>query len=188
MIDIKTVTGGSALLDSRQVLNKAGIAQGKKVADFGCGTAGHFVIPAAHLVGKEGVAYAVDILKSALEGVSSRAKLEGLTNVETVWSDLEVYGATKIPDKSLDIGLIINNLFQSQKKEEFLREAARMIKPEGNLLIVDWKMTQIPSFGPPVEFRVPAEEVKKLAVKLGLQLTEEFAAGKFHFALVFKKK
>lgn len=188
MANTKAILGGNVLLDPRSILKKADLREGQHIADLGAGTAGHFVIPAARMVGNQGQVYAVDILKSALEGIRSRAKLEGLTNLETIWSDLEVYGGIKIDDNSLDVVFLINILFQTQKHNEVMREAVRLLKPGGMLLVVDWKMTEIPSFGPKVEKRVKSEEIKKIASDLNLELTEEFEAGKFHFVLTFKKK
>jgi len=188
MGNLRPILGGNALLDPLKILNKAGIAEGQKVADLGCGTAGHFVIPAARMVGDKGHVYAVDILKSALEGVKSRAKLEGITNLDTIWSDLEVYNATKIDTNSLDVALLINVLFQTKKHDEILKETARMLKSGGTLLVVDWKMTDIPAFGPDSEMRIDPEKIKQTAQDLNLELTKEFEAGKFHFALTFKKK
>ena len=48
------VTGGGILIDVNFILEKARIAEGMKVADLGCGTLGHFVFPAAKIVGKRG--------------------------------------------------------------------------------------------------------------------------------------
>ncbi|MCX6743134.1 MAG: hypothetical protein NT116_02750, partial [Candidatus Parcubacteria bacterium] len=76
------VSGGTQFLKPQEVLAKVPLTEGMKVADLGCGNLGYFVIPAAKLIGKEGIAYAVDILKPVLEGVRSRAKLEGITNLE----------------------------------------------------------------------------------------------------------
>ena len=70
------ITGGNILLDVNLILTKAGIEEGMKIADLGCGTNGHFVFPAANLVGNKGTVYAVDILKTAIEAVSRRIKQE----------------------------------------------------------------------------------------------------------------
>jgi len=52
------VTGGSALLNAEALLKKIGLKEKMKVADFGSGAYGHFVFPAAQLVGKRGTVYA----------------------------------------------------------------------------------------------------------------------------------
>ncbi len=188
LLSKKIITGGKQLLDPVALLQKLGLEEGMKVADFGCGTVGHFVFPAAKLVGEKGQVYAVDILKSVLEGVRSRAELERAANVKTVWSNLEVFGATDIPDNFLDRALLVNILFQTRKHNEVLREVARMLKTGGRLLVVDWKMTRIPAFGPAKQLRLSREAVFLSAGKLGLDLVSEFEAGDYHFGLLFRKQ
>ncbi len=180
------VTGGSALLDAESLLKKTGLKDKMKVADFGSGAYGHFIFPAAQMVGKNGTVFAVDILKPALEAINKKARQEGLTNIQTVWSDLEVFKAAKIDSESLDIGLLINNLYLSRKRPEILRECIRMIKKGGKLLVVEWEDTSSP-FGPPPEERVKIDLLKKAGEKLGLKTEDSFSAGQFHYAVVFTK-
>jgi len=180
------VIKGSALLDINLILNKAQISEKMKIADFGCGASGHFVFPSADLVGKEGRVYAVDILKTSLASIDKKAKVMNLDNTETVWSDLEIFNATKIENNSLDVGLLINTLYQSHKRAEIMREAIRMVKKAGKIVVVEWKSIALP-FGPPVEERVKKDLLETAAKKLGLHLEEEFEAGKYHYGLVFTK-
>jgi Methylase involved in ubiquinone/menaquinone biosynthesis len=179
-------TGGSALLDVNFILEKARIKERMRVADLGCGTSGHFVFPAAKIVGVHGLVYAVDILKPLLESVARRARQENINNVATVWSDLEVYRATKIETESIDVALLINVLFYSQKRADILREAIRLLKKGGNLLVVEWEETSLP-FGPTPEKRVRVEQLKKVAEKLGLKIEDEFDAGEYHYGVLFSK-
>lgn len=177
---------GNLLLDSKLILEKAKISEGMKVADLGCGGHGYFVYPLAHLVGRAGVVYAVDILRVMLENVRRKAMVENYPNVKTVWSDLEVFGATKIETMSLDRAFLINILFQSTKRVEMIREAVRMLKKNGKLIIVDWKEQSLP-FGPDPENRVKVEALKEGAHKLGLELEDEYSAGQYHHGLIFRK-
>jgi ubiquinone/menaquinone biosynthesis C-methylase UbiE len=179
-------TGGNALLDVNYILKKIDISQNMVVADLGCGSSGHFIFPISQLIGKRGKVYAVDILKTVLETVSRRVKQENIENIETVWTDLEVYKATKIENGSLDIALLANTLYQSQKRPEILRESARLLKKNGKMVVVEWK--NIAShFGPPPEMQVNKEQIKLTAGKLGLVLEEEFDAGIYHYGLIFIK-
>ena len=88
------VSGGNELLDPMEILGRLGVTTGSIVADLGCGGAGHFVIPAAKLVGHKTNVYAVDIQKIVLASVASIGRLEGISNIKTVWSDIERLGAT----------------------------------------------------------------------------------------------
>ena len=180
------ITGGNILLDVGLILTKAGLEQGMAVADLGCGATGHFVFPAADIVGRPGRVYAVDIMKVVLESIQRRIKEENRTNIITVWSNLEIFGATKIESSSLDRALLINTLYQSHKRAEILRETARMMKSKAKLVVVEWKNTSIP-FGPPPEERVNMNQLVISARKLGLEMEEEFFVGQFHYGLMFVK-
>jgi len=177
---------GNLLLDSKLILEKAKLTEGMKVADLGCGGHGYFVYPLAHMVGRAGKVYAVDILRVMLENVRRKAMVENYPNVITVWSDVEVFGATKIETMSLDRVFLINVLFQSKKRVEMLREAIRMLKKNGELIIVDWNEQALP-FGPDPEDRVKVDSLKEGAHKLGIELEDEYSAGQYHHGLIFKK-
>lgn len=174
------------MIDANLILSKARVEDKARVADLGCGSSGRFIFPSAGLVGKKGIVYAVDILRTALETVSRQARVENLSNVKTIWSNLEIFGATKIESGSLDVALLVNTLHQSHKRLEILREAARLLKKNGRLVIVEWKNTAAP-FGPPPEEKVGKELIDNGAKRLGLRPAEEFEAGQYHYGLVYIK-
>jgi len=180
------ITGGNVLLDVNVILSKAGVGEKMKVADLGCGASGHFVFPAASMVGEEGRVYAVDILKTVLETINRMIKQENISNIKTIWSNLEIFGATKIESSSLDLAFLVDTLYQSHKRVEILRETVRMLKKEGKLIVVEWKSIALP-LGPPLEERVKIDLIKVGAQKLGLKLEEEFFAGQYHYGLIFVK-
>jgi len=180
------VSGGTQFLKPQEVFAKVKLIEGMQVADLGTGNLGYFVIPAAKLVGKEGKVYAVDILKSVLDAVRSMSKLAGLTNLETIWADLEKVGSTNIPDLSMDVCLVVNVLFQNKKRKEILAEAARILKNGGKLVVIDWKKIGIP-FGPPVEIRIEPDSIKGWARELKLRLVEETEFGDYFWGLIFEK-
>ena len=180
------ITGGNALLDAKFILARAQIKEGMQVADLGCGASGHFVFPSARIVGKKGTVYAVDIMKTILQSIEKRAKLENLQNIQTVWSDLEIFGATKIDSGKLDVAMLINTLYQSKKRIEIVREAVRLIKKGGKLIVVEWKNSALP-FGPSIENRVEKDLLKNGSAKLGLKIEEEFEAGDYHYGIIFDK-
>ncbi len=176
------------LLDPETLLkSELKLELGYQVADLGCGGAGYFTLPVARAVGSRGKVYAVDVLRSALDGVASKAKLENLTNIETVWSDVERIGATKVPAGTLDAALLVNIMFQSRKNEEMLKEASRLLKVGGKLLVVDWKVAATP-LGPPMDQRIPPEQLTVLAKKAGFVVNKELEAGPYHYGILFVKQ
>lgn len=176
----------STLFDINFILNKMSLSQRETIAELGCGNFGYFVFPAARLVGPLGKVYAVDILKSTLEDIKKQAMLNNLKQIETIWSNIEIFKGTKITSSSLDKVLLINILNQSNKKLEILREAVRMLKSKSKLLIIDWKSIDSP-IGPPPDKRINKNDLKALAPKINLILDEEFDAGPYHYALIFHK-
>ncbi|MBU0613159.1 class I SAM-dependent methyltransferase [Patescibacteria group bacterium] len=183
----KKTAGGNELLNPETILNQAGVGYGNIVGDLGCGGMGYFTLQAAKAVGDKGQVYAVDVVKTVLQSVETKAKLDGLTNIKTIWSDLEVPGATKINEASLDFALLINVLFQTQKHEEMIKESVRLLKRGGKLVVVDWKKNDTP-FGPKTEARVLKEKVQEIAEKLGCVLERSLETGPYHYWLEFIKK
>lgn len=176
----------SLLFDINFILNKIALTEREKVAELGCGNFGYFVFPAAHMIGPLGKLFAVDILKTTLEDIKKQALQNNIKQIETVWSNLEVFKGTKIENSSLDKALLINVLHQSNKKIDILREAVRMLKNNAKLLIIEWKSIDSP-LGPPHDKRVRDKSLKEVASKLNLLLDEEFEAGPYHYGLIFHK-
>ncbi len=188
MVEQKVNNGGAEILNAPQILKETlKITSGKIVADLGAGVSAYFTIESAKLVGDQGQVYAVDIVKDILATIDSKAKMAGLYNIKTVWSNLEMVGAAKIADNSLDFSLLVNTLFQSKKQEEMVAEAIRLLKKGGKLLIVDWSDTA-PAFAPPEELQVNKKIVSDTALQLDMELEQEFKAGPYHFGMIFVKK
>lgn len=182
MLEIKK----TALFDITAILNKISVEEKQKVAELGCGNFGFFTFPLARLVGRSGKVFAVDLLKSTLSEIKDRSTKENLPQIVPIWSNLEIFKGTQIEANSLDSALLINVLHQSDKRAEIIREATRMLKRGGKLLIVEWSSADSP-LGPPPERRLKKESLKTASYKLGLDLKEEFIAGPFHYGLVLIK-
>jgi len=177
---------GTELINPFKLLERVGIRPGWHVADLGCGSTGHFVIPAAQLVGADGMVYAVDIRRDVLEHLDSIIKHEQLFNIQTIWSDIDVFGATRIKDSSLDLCLLINNLFLSQNKPAMLREMARLTKPGGRIIIVEWRAEPTP-IGPPLDHRLSTEQSRSICESPYMEYLEEIDVGHSHYGLIYER-
>lgn len=167
-------------LNPTEILKKINLAKNMIAADFGSGSGG-WVIPLAKIL-ENGHVFAVDILEEPLSALRSRAKLEKLSNIDAIKADVEK--GTSLLANSCDLVLMTNLLFQAENKIGILTEGRRVLKQGGKILAVDWKSES--PLGPK-EGRVSAEEVKNLANNVNLKLEQEFSAGNYHYALVFKK-
>jgi len=113
-----------------KILQKAGIKRVKTVLDFGCGS-GTYTIPAAKIVGKEGIVYALDKDKKVLDELMQKAESAGLENIKRI----DTSGDLKIPldDASVDIVLlydVFHSYYFSQvaDRRELLEEIYRVSK------------------------------------------------------------
>lgn len=172
-------------LNPDAVVGEFGVTPGMSIADFGCG-AGHIGILVAQQTGPDGHVLALDIMEDKLDSFKARAKASGLENVETKRANLEVLGNTGAGDNSQDMVLLINILFQSNKKQDILKEAKRVLKPGGTAILVEWKKGG-GGFGPPNELRTDAGEMQAIFSAEGFVLVRQFNAGQFHYGLIFKK-
>lgn len=177
---MKEVNG---LLKPTEILNQIEIRDNMIVADFGCGH-GHFSIPLAKMA-PNGKIYAIDIIKSALEVVKSQAELEKISNIETRHSNLEISGNSKLENGSVDIVLLRNILFQSEKKEEIIKEADRILKEQGRMILIEW----IPgaSLAPKEGWLITDEQAQKLVENQGWTLDTELEIDNQHYGMIFKK-
>jgi len=166
------------------ILQQVGLQPGMQVADLGCGL-GYFALLAAKITGGRGKVYAVDVQKSVLEQVKKEAQVQNVIGIETVWSDIETVGATKIAAHTLDMVFLINTLFQVKHKEAVFAEARRLMKPGGFLLVVDWSPGDT-AMGPPVESRLDLGKIKAMANAAGLVFQKDITAGSHHFGLLFQ--
>lgn len=179
-------SGNTNMLDPTTVFKKhLPLSFGARVADLGCGSMAYFALAAAKTIGSDGVVYAVDILKEVLSFVTSKAELGGFNNVTTVWSNLEIAGATKIPE-NMDYVFLVTTIFQNTNHKQVLQEGVRLLKQGGKLLVIEW-LPRNTVIGPAVERRVKAETIKEYAAQLGLKLKSEFEPSPYHYGLIFIK-
>lgn len=181
----KTTTAIQHFFDPDEILKEIGVEEGMTLADFGTG-GGYITFRAAPLVGSKGLVYALDVKKSVVSHINAEVKARAVPNVKPVWTNLEIIGANPIAANSVDIVFIVNTLFQSRRHKAILKEAKRVAKPGGRIVIVDWRKESAP-FGPPPDERVSIEKLKQIGYDEGLNKISEFSAGKYHFGIVFKK-
>ena len=99
-----------------KLLKAAGLRYGQKVLEVGCGP-GFFSVPAAKIVGENGIVYALDIHPLAIKRVQEKMKKEGIGNIETVLADATKTG---LPDKGIDIAFLFGFVHHTEGLENIL--------------------------------------------------------------------
>ncbi|MEK7151233.1 MAG: methyltransferase domain-containing protein [Patescibacteria group bacterium] len=183
---VVNVPGSGGFMDPERIVSYFGLTQGMRVADFGSG-AGYFTILIAKKVGSDGVVTAVDLMNSALETLRSKANVEGLNNIQTVRSNLEIIGSSGLAADSQDVVLLANILFQNPNKQPIVNEAFRVVKPTGTLIVIDWRRGT-GGFGPPDDLRTDEEAMKQFFIgNKDFQFSGAIDAGQFHYGMIFRK-
>jgi ubiquinone/menaquinone biosynthesis C-methylase UbiE len=145
------------------------------VVDLGCGP-GYFTLPAAELVGPQGKVYGVDVQPEMVEACRQRAAEAGARQVEVLRS-----GETDVPlpDGIADLVLVSLVLHEARDRAAFLREARRLLKPGGEVAVIEFrKEAETP--GPPKEVRLSEADVAAVAEAAGLRLREQRGLNDLH--------
>jgi len=159
------------------------LKDGMRVADFGTGS-GAYALALAHQVGRNGRVYAIDVQKDLLTTLKNAAAAKKIFNIEYIVGDLDRPGGSRLASKLLDAVVISNILFQSEHKLELLKEAHRILKDGGQMLLVDWAGS-FGNIGPHASAVVGEGDATALAEKAGFVLDRSVSAGSHHYGLVF---
>ena len=163
------------------------IHPGMSVLECGVG-AGDYTLQIAARVGEQGTLYAVDVQKDLLARVHADAEKKHLTNIQTVWSDLDQKESLKaIEDASIDRIIIANVLFQLEHTQNIFKECVRVLKPGGVLMCIDWSES-FGGIGPHSDAVVHADIAQTSAAQAGFQITKKVLdVGPHHYGFIAHK-
>lgn len=174
-----------AFTNPEENIKALGVYEGMIIADLGAGT-GAYTLPLAEKVGETGRVYAIEVQKDFLTNIKSSAEARGLKNVELLWGDIERLGGTKIKDGACDAVVVSNVLFQAEDKPGLFREASRILKTGGKLLLIDWS-DSFNNLGPAPKMVVTKDMARSLGEAGGFVLKNEIPAGEHHYGLIMLK-
>jgi ubiquinone/menaquinone biosynthesis C-methylase UbiE len=112
-----------------RILQDAGLEQGMRVLEVGCGP-GFFTLPAARLVGEGGHVCAIDLNPHAVEHVKRKVARSGVRNAEVLRRDA---ASTDLPDGSFDLAFLFGLRRAVGGLDAVLRETHRVLRPQGSL-------------------------------------------------------
>jgi ubiquinone/menaquinone biosynthesis C-methylase UbiE len=165
-------------------ISNLNLNDGMTVVDLGSG-AGAYSLIAAKEVGS-GKVYAVDVQNGLLERLSRDATEKGLSNIEVVSADLENIRGSGLKDNSADALIISNILFLIDNKDSFVKEAGRILRPEGRALIIEWS-DSYGGLGPQPEHILSESDAVSLFERNGFRIEKKLLdAGEHHYGFIAK--
>ena len=172
--------------DPERNLNQFVLGSGTTVVDFGAGS-GAYSFAASESVGEHGKVYAIDVQKDLLDKLKKEAKERHLSNIETIWSDLDHLGGTKLRDGSIDAVIASNVFFQIENKDNASMEMKRILKKGGRVLLIDW-MDSFGGMGPEPKAVFGENKAKELFKKHGFAEDGKIDAGAHHYGIILRKQ
>lgn len=124
---------------------------GMVVADIGAGS-GYYASRMAKKVGPTGRVFATDIQPGMIELLNRRISTEGLTNITTVLGGMD---DPKLPARSIDLAIMVDVYHELQQPQLFLQRLKETFKPDGRLVLVEFRKE---------DPKVPILEVHKMSV------------------------
>lgn len=131
--DSSTKTLAAALQRENQVLAEwAGIRGSDSVLDAGCGVGG-----SAIYLGRNIGCRVLGITLSESQVRTAKRNAARATVSELAHFEQRDFVATGLPDASFDVVWAIESVCHAEKKLDFLREAHRILRPGGRLIVAD---------------------------------------------------
>jgi ubiquinone/menaquinone biosynthesis C-methylase UbiE len=170
------LSGDQWRLDIEQALNAVGVVPGMVVGEAGAGD-GYFTLPLARRVGPRGAVVANDISRRALASLETRARDEGLNNVQTVAGDVD---DPRFPRRDLEVVVVVHAFHDFDKPVEWLVNLKKYLRPGARVAIID----RDPARGAESHFW-PRDRIRGYAKDAGYDLVTSADADTDHLIMVF---
>jgi arsenite methyltransferase len=166
-----------------EVIAALGLKNGEAIADIGAGS-GYFAFRFARSVGSAGRIYAVDTDPDMILHMNRRIRELKLSNVVTV---LSAPDDPLLQDGSVNRIFICNTWHHLENRAKYLGLMKRMLRPGGQVVLVDYKKRQLP-VGPPPEMKIAKRDVVKEFESGGFKLSREHNFLPYQYFLVFSPR
>ncbi|WP_034640122.1 class I SAM-dependent methyltransferase [Desulfovibrio inopinatus] len=188
-MDDKPIGAGKSsfdLVDAEILFSALRIGSGMTLLDLGCGK-GNYALAAWERLGETGRIYAVDLWKEGVDALRSVITIQNINAIRPIWAD----ASKELPleDESVDIcllGTVYHDLVQAGSHKAVLAEIRRVLKPEGRLGLVEFKLLEGPP-GPPLSVRVGPDELAQHTAGFGFVPEKTLDLGPYVYVSIFRR-
>ncbi|MGA2183381.1 MAG: class I SAM-dependent methyltransferase [Bryobacteraceae bacterium] len=168
-------------LPPADVIRVLAVQPGMTVADIGAGT-GYFSIPFAREAGNAGRIFAVDLQPEMLEILRRKLAAAGApANIEVIAGSA---AQTNLTDRRCDLVFLANVWHELDEHAAVLRESARILGEAGRIAILDWRADVEQPPGPPLDHRIPAENVVRTLEIAGWRVEASRLVGQYSYLIL----
>jgi len=154
-----------------------------KVVDFGCGY-GTFSVPVARII--RGVVYAFDIEEEMIAECERRATEAEVSNLVCQQRDFVLDG-TGLLDNTIDYAMLFN-ILHAEHPLTILREAHRILRPQGKIVVIHWNYDPTTPRGPSMDIRPRPEQCQEWIKSAGFELVRpHIDLPPYHYGMVGQK-
>jgi ubiquinone/menaquinone biosynthesis C-methylase UbiE len=146
------------LVDRQEVFRLLDLEPGAVLLDMGCGV-GHYSLAAASYIGEDGMIHAVDLWKDGVAALDEQVAARGLNQIDPLVVDVSKH--IPLEHASVDICLmatVLHDFIEDGTDAGAMAEVTRLLKPEGALVVVEFKKIPGPP-GPPLAVRLSESEL-----------------------------
>jgi len=161
-----------------EILTSIGLRAGQTLIDLGCGQ-GFFSLPAARLVGPQGLVYALDASSQSIDLLRQKAAQAGLTNLRFLVREAEQEAVCRECADFVFLGIVLHDFRDPLK---VLQLARVMMKKNGRLINLDWKKADM-KLGPPAAKRFDITYAADLIRQAGFTVDNLNDCGPYHYLI-----
>ena len=151
------------------------------LVDIGAGT-GFYAVPFAEK-SKDCLVYACDSSPVMVEWMQENIPVIYQDRVVPVQCDETT---VPLPSEIADLVYMINLHHELDDPQATLREAMRLLKQDGLLAVIDWKPERTP-LGPPLEIRVPQQQIVTQFIECGFKDVKQHDVLSYHGFITGRK-
>lgn len=172
------------LVDIKRLFSELRLEEGSMVLDVACGS-GLYSIAASEYIGQTGRVYAVDLWKEGIDSLKKEIRNRQIKNIITSIADVSKH--IPVADQSVDVCLmatVLHDLIEDKTDDGTLKGVKRVLKPQGQLAIVEFHKTE-GTLGPPLKIRISPEEVEKRLHAYDFRIIKTMGIGPHHYLSIF---